>query len=171
MNVYDIILLILVGGFALFGLWFGFIHTVGSLVGTIVGAFAASRLYELFAVWIHNTIGGSLNAERALAFLLLFVIFNRLTGLGFVLIEKTFKFISVIPFLKTIDRLLGAVLGVLEGVLVIGLTLQVAKQFPFAQVLDIINSSAVAATLMRIASLLFPLLPRALREVVVITGF
>ncbi|OGL77720.1 hypothetical protein A3F28_01990 [Candidatus Uhrbacteria bacterium RIFCSPHIGHO2_12_FULL_57_11] len=164
-NFYDIIILILLGGFVLFGLWFGFIHTIGSLLGTIAGAFLAGRIYEPVALWVNGVVGGSLNVERVIAFLLIFIVINRLVGFAFVIVEQIFKFISVLPFLKTIDRLLGAGLGLLEGVLVLGLTLYVSTRFPFDLALKLLDSSQIARTLLRASQLLIPLLPQALKVI------
>ena len=43
MSLIDIILLVLVGVFAVHGLWFGFIRTLGNGVGLIVGSIVASQ--------------------------------------------------------------------------------------------------------------------------------
>jgi uncharacterized membrane protein required for colicin V production len=165
MPIFDAVILIILGGFVLFGLWFGFIHAFGALVGTIAGAFLASRMYEPVAQWLHGAAGGSLNLWRVLVFLFLFVIINRLVGLLFWVIEKAFRFLTIIPFLRTIDRLLGAVLGFIEGVLVLGLTLYFASRFPFAGVADYVTGSAVARWLIGAAGLLVPLIPEAIRAV------
>ncbi|KKS70702.1 MAG: hypothetical protein UV42_C0046G0001, partial [Candidatus Magasanikbacteria bacterium GW2011_GWE2_42_7] len=59
MGLFDIVLLIIIAGFAMFGIWFGFIHTLGSLLGTAVGAFVATRYYLWLATWIVNITGWS----------------------------------------------------------------------------------------------------------------
>ena len=45
MSTFDIVLLVIIGGFGLFGLWFGIVHTLGSLLGTALGIFLASHYY------------------------------------------------------------------------------------------------------------------------------
>lgn len=163
MPLVDGAILILLGGFVLFGLWFGFIHALGALVGTVGGAFMAARLFEPIAQWFHGLAGGSLNLERVMAFLLVFIIVDRLIGLAFWFIEKVFKFLTIIPFLKTIDRLLGGLLGFVEGVLVIGLTLYFASRFPFPPVGEYVAGSGIAHWLINAASVLVPLIPEAIR--------
>lgn len=164
MNLFDIILIIALGGFVLYGLWFGLIHSLGVLVGTILGAFAAGQYYATAATWVQGLAGGSLNAWKVIMFLLIFTIGNRLVGLLFWMVERVFNVLTVIPFLKSINRLAGAVLGLLEGVLVIGLTLYVAERFPFgAWFLKFFPPSVVAKELIRLANILVPLLPEALR--------
>lgn len=164
MNLFDVILLIGLGGFVLYGLWFGIIHSLGVLVGTIVGAYLAGQYYNAAAVWAQGHVGGSLAVWNVVMFLIVFTLGNRLIGFVFWLIERVFNVLTVIPFLKTINRLAGAILGLVEGVLVLGLTLYVAERYPLgAWFLKFFPPSQVAQELMRIANILVPLLPEALQ--------
>lgn len=165
MSFIDIILLILLGGFVLFGFWFGIIHTLGALVGTILGAYVASHYFSPVAIFIGDKIGGNLSVLKVITFILIFTVANRLVGLIFYLAEKVFKVLSIIPFLKTINRLAGAVLGLIEGALVIGLILHVAGVIPLTSwfVERVLDPSSVARYLLGVARVLVPLLPEALR--------
>ncbi len=159
----DFALLVLLGGFVLFGLWFGFVHTLGALAGSIVGAFGAGLLYEPVSAWFATTFGWNHNLLRVICFLVLFVLINRLVGLLFYAVERVFKFLTIIPFLSTIDHLIGAILGLLEGTLVLGLTLHVAQKFPIGSFAGYIATSNVAAWLLKTSGILLPLLPKLLR--------
>src|SRR3989339_1763645 len=97
----DIILLIILGGFVLYGLWFGLIQTLGGLVGVIVGSLLASRMYIPIAAWITDIFGVGENLSKVIAFIIIFVIIQRLVGFIFYLVDRIFKFISIIPFLKS----------------------------------------------------------------------
>lgn len=166
MTHLDIILLIILGGFTLFGLWFGFIHAFGSLVGTMAGAFLASRFYSPVADWVLQMTGGNENLVKFVVFLLVFIIANRLVGFGFWMVEKIFDIIKIIPFLSSINSLLGGVLGLLEGALVIGLSLFFISKFPFNNwIMTNMVSSEVSASLIKVSSILWPLLPAALKQV------
>jgi uncharacterized membrane protein required for colicin V production len=162
--ILNFALLVLLAGFVLFGLWFGFVHTLGALAGTIIGAFAAGKLYEPLATWLSGTFGWDHNLMRVIAFLVLFVLINRLVGLLFYVVERVFRFISIIPFLSTIDHLLGLILGFLEGVLVLGLTLFVAQKFPIGPLAQMITDASVAKWMMKTASILLPLLPKVIQN-------
>jgi membrane protein required for colicin V production len=161
---FNFILIVLLAGFVLFGLWFGFVHTLGALAGTIVGAYLAGQFYEPVANVLAGLLHLDLNLMRVVAFLVLFVIINRLIGLLFYVIERAFKIVSIIPFLSTIDHLLGAVLGLFEGVIVLGLTLVVAEKFPIGTLPAMIQTSTAAAWLMATASILLPLLPAVVKS-------
>ena len=110
MAIIDIIFLLIVFTFVLFGLWFGFIYTVGSTLGFFLGIFVASRTYDFF---------DSSVTIKILLFVLIYIVVGRLVGLVFYLIEQLFKLVSIIPFTKTINRLLGAFLGFIEGMFVV----------------------------------------------------
>lgn len=159
----NFILIALLVGFILFGLWFGFVHTLGALAGTLAGAFLAGIMYEPAASFFSSLFGWDHNLMRVVCFLVLFVLINRLVGLAFYMIERVFRFISIIPFVRTIDHILGMILGLFEGVLVLGLTLVVAEKFPVGALVDMIGDSSVATWLMKTASILLPLLPNAVR--------
>lgn len=166
MTHLDIILLIILGGFTLFGLWFGFLHAIGSLIGTVVGAFVASHYYEPISNWTLSVTGGNPNIVKFIVFIIIFIIANRLVGFVFWLIEKIFSILKIIPFLSTINRLLGGLLGLFEGVLVIGLTLFFISKFPFSEWLTgSMLKSGLAAYLIKISSVLWPLLPAALKQI------
>lgn len=163
MNVVDITLLVLLGGFALYGLWFGIIHMIGSVVGVIVGALVAGRAYVPVAEWLRPHISSE-NLAKIVAFFLVFVVVNKLVGIVFWFIEKIYKFVAVIPFMKTFNRLLGAAFGLLEGTLVLGLMVYFASRFPVSARSEIwLHDSVVANALLPIGKILAPLLPLAVR--------
>ena len=148
------------------GLWFGLIHSLGALVGTIAGAFLAARWYEPVASWFSFLFGDHDNLARIVCFFILFIIIDRLVGLIFWIINKIFSVLTVIPFLKTINRLVGAIFGFLEGVLVLGLTLIFIKMYPLGDWFSgIVADSKVAEYLVRAGKLFLPLLPEMVKQV------
>lgn len=165
-SFFELALLIMLGGFVLYGLWFGLIHAFGALVGVIAGAFIAGRLFEPVAGTLIWLFGGNSNLAKIVVFFFLFVIVNRLVGFGFSLVERVFKIIAIIPFLTSINRLAGAVFGFLEGSLVLGGALMLATAFPVSDALtQAITTSRIAAYLLSIASIIIPLLPELVRSV------
>ena len=166
MILFDLILILILGGFVLYGLWFGLINTLGVLVGTIAGAFLAARWYEPVADWTGFLFGGHTNLAKVVCFLILFIIINRLVGLVFWLIDKIFSFFKIIPFLSTINRLLGAVFGFLEGALVLGLTLFVAEKYPLGDwFITSLADSKIAHYFISVGKILMPLLPEVLKQI------
>lgn len=171
MSIVDFVLLAILAGFILSGFWFGIIHMVGSLVGLIVGAWAGGHYFEALAQWGAPWIGGNLNLARLLAFFVIFVVVNRLFGLIVYLAEKIFKIIAIIPFLKTLNRLLGAIFGLIEGTLVLGLSVYFASRFPFTAAFEMaLRSSELAKALNKVGAVLGPLLPQAVRTLQSVLG-
>lgn len=165
MTQADIILMILVGGFALFGFWFGLIHTLGSLLGAVLGSLVAGHFYAPVAHWLLSFRGGNENVIKVITFILLFILASRLVGLLFMLVEKMFNILKIIPFFSLINRLAGTILGFLEGVLVIGMSLLVISKFPITtSFTTALAKSVVASWLMTGSSIIWPLLPAAFRH-------
>ncbi|MFH1522764.1 MAG: CvpA family protein [Patescibacteria group bacterium] len=166
MTIFDTILLIILAGFVFYGLFFGLIRTLGSIVGIVVGAWLASRYYLLVFDWLQDLFFGFDNLGKVLAFIILFTVINRLIGFLFSLLNKAFDIISIIPFLKTINRLAGAALGFIEGALILSLILYVAAKYSIigSWFGNMLTGSYVAPFLLKFVKVLLPLLPEVLKK-------
>ncbi|NTU98666.1 CvpA family protein [Candidatus Falkowbacteria bacterium] len=123
MLVFDAILLVILAGFIFYGLFFGLIRTFGSLMAVVGGLLLSTWLYQPTYDWAAGWFSGHEVLGRVAIFFLLYGIINRMIALGFYLLDHAFDLISIIPFLKTINRVAGALFGLLEGALLIGLAL------------------------------------------------
>lgn len=160
----DIIIIIVLAGFSLFGLWFGFIHTLGSLLGTVLAAFLASRYYEPAADWLMAITGWEGNVARVVMFIVAFFIIARLVGLVFWIIEKTAHIFTKLPFMGVTNRVLGLALGFLEGIISIGLVIYFIERFPLSDpIMDYLAQSETAPYALALGSILVPILPEALK--------
>ena len=137
---------------------------VGSLVGFVVGAFIAGRLYEQVGDVLIRFIGGNQNLADIIAFFVLFLLITRLVGVLFSLLEKIFDVVSFLPFLKTFNRLLGALFGLIEGTLVLGLAVYFSGRFPFFEGFGpMLDESILADALNLVGLAVSPLLPQAIQ--------
>ena len=166
MSIFDVVLIIILSGFIFYGLFFGLIRTLGTFAGLIVGAFLASRFYLPVSTWADGLFFGYNNLGKVLVFIILFSLVNRLVCFGFYLLDKAFHIISIIPFLKTFNRLGGAVLGFLTGSLTLGLIIFVASRYSIIESLfgRWLVDSQVSPFLLKTANLLLPLLPEMLKK-------
>ena len=162
MTIIDIVLLIILSGFIFYGLFFGLIRTLGSLIGWVAGLWLTFIFYLTAYGWVKNLFFGYELAGKIIVFIALFTLINRLIGFIFALADRTFDLLSIIPFLKTINRLAGAVLGFIEGGLVLGLALLFISQSAFGGWLA---ASKVAPFLIGFAQAITPLLPGLLDKV------
>jgi len=165
MSIFDIVLLVILAGFIINGLFKGLIRLLGHVAGIIIGAYVSSHFYLVFFEWAKNIFNGHDNAGKVIIFILLFIVVTRLTDWLFVLIEKIFKFIAFIPGSKYINNLLGAALGFVEGGLFLGLILFVAIRYTplgatFAKQL---TESVIAPFLLKMVNIILPILPDALK--------
>jgi len=164
MSLFDIILLIIIAGFGMFGFWFGLVHTIGSLIGTVLGAYLAGRYYEPMADWLTNITGWGGNVPKVVMFVVAFILINRLVGFAFWIIDKLTGIITRLPFISGINRLLGLILGALEGVITLGLIFYFIDKIPLSEyIMGYMADSAVVPKLISVASILIPLLPEALK--------
>ena len=171
MSTFDIVLIIIVGLFMVNGLFKGLIKLLGNIAGLIVGAYVSSHFYLNFYAlalkwhWLANWASSHENFAKILAFIILFALVTRLTALLFLIIEKIFNFIAVIPGSKYINNLLGAALGLLEGALSVGLIIYVISRYTLvtnffgAQLTD----SVVSPLLLKVVNIILPILPEALK--------
>lgn len=165
MTILDLILILSVFAFVLAGLWFGFVHALGAVIGMALSVLVAGRYYDSWGAGAASLFFGNENLARMVMFLVLMILVNRLIGIVFWLIEKIFKVVSVIPFMKTFNAILGGVLGFVEGVLVVGGALYIAARYPIsAHFAEALSASNVGIWLLQAFGLLAPLLPEAVRQ-------
>lgn len=163
-TIFDVILIVLLAGFVFSGLFFGLIQTLGGLIGVIAGAYLAGHYFLSLAAWISGVTGIYNNIVKVVTFLLLFILINRIIGLLFYLLDKAFHLIAIIPFLKSINKLAGAIFGLLEGSLVLGLSLYILSKYQIGLwFTNALQSSKIAPKLIYIAKILLPLIPEVIK--------
>lgn len=164
MSFFDISLIVIIGLFGLAGLWFGLIHTIGSLAGTVLGVFLATRYYEPVANWLVNVTGWGEHFSKVLIFIIAFFIINRLVGLAFWVVDKILSVFTKLPFISGINRFLGLIFGVLEGAIVVGMVFFFIARFPLGdKFMAALAASQIAPATVKLASILWPLIPDALK--------
>lgn len=172
MSYFDIGLLVILFCFVGNGLAKGLIRLLGQVVGLIVASYVSSHFYLTFYEWGKDIANFGEGTEKFLSFLILFILVTSIIGAVFVVIEKIFNLISIIPFTKMINRLLGGALGLLEGSLALGLILFVAARYAWIGGLfgtQLVNSQ-VAPWLIKVANIVMPFLPEALKALKSIIG-
>lgn len=160
MTLFDVVLLLIIGGFGIIGYNLGLVSTIGSIIGAALGLYASSRYYEAAANWLMGITGWTGNFSRVVAFIFLFLVFNRAFGFIFWLIEKFLVIFTELPFIYNINKVLGAILGLFEGVLIVGVSVFFINKFPLWPLfMDQLSRSTVAFYCLGIASILWPLVP------------
>ncbi len=167
MQIFDLILIVILFSFVFYDFFVGFITALGSVIGVIIGVWVAGHYYLLVYNYLQHYVG-KFEIEtivKATSFILIFILINRLSGLFFYLIDKIFNFIAIIPFLKTFNRLLGAILGFIEGSLVIGTILYILSRYSIGFWFDrLLSQSEYAPSFIRMINVLKPFLPEILKQ-------
>ena len=165
-SILDLILILIVFILIAFGFALGLVQTFGALVGVVLGTWLAGMYYDEVAGWLQGIFLGNAVTAKVVAFILIFTISNRLVGLAFWLINKIFNIISIIPFAKSLNRILGAIFGLLEAVLGLGIILYFTSQIiPSEWWQGILAGSKFALLLIDWAAILTPLLPELISKV------
>lgn len=116
MNTLDVIIFVIVLIPALLGLKNGLLKSIFSLLGILAGLFLATRYNEMLASSL-----SFLKLESKLVSLVSFIIIVIFTYFIFTFIAKKLAGINVAT--KSFDRLLGACLGILKGLVIASLFL------------------------------------------------
>ena len=166
MTLLDLILVLIVFFFIFSGFWFGFIHTLGSLVGTVAGVLVAGHYFESFSAKLGGLAMGNTGVAKVVAFIIIFLLVSRLVGFVFWLINRLFNIIAKIPLIKSFNRIGGGILGFAEGVIVTGIALVIAGKYLTATwFMDAVVASSVAQWLLKYGQVLVPLLPTSVQDV------
>lgn len=165
MTTTDIILLILLFGFVWAGFWYGLIQALGGIVGIVAGAIIAGRTYSVAAGWIGGETA-RVGVTQWLAFTVIFVVVNRAVAIASGTVGRILNVAKVVPGVASANRLGGALVGLVEGALILGLLVALAQRLEISSPLvAYLDGSRVADILGTIGSSLLPLLPDAIKGV------
>lgn len=160
LTILDLILLLIIFIFVAFGYVLGLIEAVGSLVGLVLGVWLGGIFYKDIGAWMGNFIPNK-NLSYIISFIVIYAVISKLVAFGFYVLNKIYHLLTIIPFLKSANRILGAIFGLLEAALILGVILLFLAQFPFsAWLTKHLAQSQIAIWLMAIAKVLTPLLPK-----------
>jgi uncharacterized membrane protein required for colicin V production len=167
MSAFDIVLIVFLVLCALRGLTTGLIKAVGSFFGIIGGAFFASHFYLTVFPYVQKVFAGYDNIGRVSCFVVIFIISAWIINMLFMMLDKTFNLLAIIPFMKSINRLAGGILGLLVGAIILGLLIYVAAKYAPAGTMvgNWLLNSQIAPWLLIVAKILMPLLSVSLKNI------
>lgn len=165
MTTLDFFTGVVLFGFVFGGYASGLIQSVGSVVGLLLGTVLAGRWYVAVAGWLAQFVGGQQKLAQVIAFALIVIVVARVFGLALAIFLKVFKVLTIVPGLKSLDKLGGTLFGAAEGALVIGLVFTVALSIFGNDFKKTLTASHFANTVQHIGKVLLPLVPKALKQV------
>jgi uncharacterized membrane protein required for colicin V production len=154
----DILLLIFFAASILVGLKRGFIvqaiHLISFFVALIVAYIYYKPLAEKFVLWIPYpglTEGSSmalavdaLNVDLTFYRIIAFAVIFFAVKLALQILGSVFDFLTYLPVLKSVNRLLGAILGFLEFYLILFILLYVLALLPIESLQNLMGHSIIA---------------------------
>ncbi len=144
MMLTNVILVVIVLGFLGAGWKDGFIHTLGRLVGAVLGFLAA----RAWSGYLATVLGVFIPVGWAKlgGFLLIFLVATWAVGFVFKLLDGAYRILSILPFLKSLNSFLGALLGIVEGLILVGGVIYLVVTFNLIPWLATLFSTSVVAT-------------------------
>jgi uncharacterized membrane protein required for colicin V production len=93
---------------------------LGELVGAVLAFIAARFLAPGLGQILVLLMPGRLGLAQFIGFVIVFVIVIRLVGWLFTLADKLLKIVTALPIISSVDKIIGAILGLLTGVVLVG---------------------------------------------------
>jgi len=166
-NVVDIAIIVWLILAAFHGFFVGLIRIAGNLFGLVMGIVVAGWYYQGLATWGLSYIPSWMRIFsdwiQVLAFIVIFVIFAKVTGLIFFGISTLFNWI---PFVGIFNRVGGLLLSLLEAALTIATILFIVSRYPILEPVQVrMQASPIAKFLeQRAVPIVAPLYPELLRR-------
>ena len=157
MNVLDIIIICLLVIFFIRGLFRGLVQEVMSLAAVVLAVYLASSFRHLLVPHLQRYVDSQM-IVNGLAYGLIFVG----TLIVFWLLAKLLKSILDISMLGWVDRTMGGLFGILEGVLISLILLMFMQSF--APESEWLKQSYIAPRSQHLINMVGDLAPKSLRE-------
>lgn len=113
-----ILVILAIIAFSANGFKAGSIETLGRVLGAIIGFIVAKMLVATVVGYVSHYV--SSNWTFLVSFLVIFLAVDSLVGWLFSIAEKLLKIFTRLPILKQINGFIGLILGLVEGIIVIG---------------------------------------------------
>lgn len=163
MNLFDIILLIILLIFIWKGFRTGLIGAIGGFFGIVIGIILGGQFMSMLGAWLAKIINiDNTNLANIIAFVVIFIAVNIIVGLIVTLINAVFH---IIPFIDLVNKLLGAVVGLLGGMLAISAIVYLLSLFPISDsVNNALLKSSFAPIAKNISVIVVPFMPAAIKS-------
>ena len=154
MNWLDIVIIVFLAITVITGLSKGLIKTIIPLVGVILGVVLAGRFYGSVADWLSTWLHSPSQANIA-GFAIIFIV---VVIVALIVASLLSKFLSLL-LLGWVDKLGGAVLGLVIAGLVCGAMLTIITKYNFPGMEGAIQNSSLASFFVDHFNMVLPFLP------------
>lgn len=163
MNLLDIALLVALLLFVWKGFRTGLVGAIGGFFGIIFGIWAASHNMQQAGEWVMRVANfDNVALANILGFVAIFVAVNVAFGIIISVINRVFH---IIPFIDFLNKLLGAVVGLLGGVLAISAFVYMLSLFSISETIsNVLLGSEIAHWAIGVAVIIKPFVPEAIKQ-------
>ncbi len=171
MNILDIILIVIILISMIRGFQLGLIRQLFSLLGFVVAIYMAYHFSQELAPYLHDYIpvpkfdipslykfSQTFNIEdmfyNAIAFLIIFIVTKLSLNIGSQILHQ----IASLPGLKTINRFTGALIGFIQGFILIIIIVHIISVMPWLNVQQYLQGSVIANFVMEITPIITEML-------------
>ena len=127
-NLFDLIVIVVIGITAFFGLRKDVVESVIKLVGFIVAVYVATKFHYVGADLVRNVLKSLGGAQTVVGFVLVFLV----VYLFFIILSMLLKNIIHSFKLTGLDRSVGVIFGVLKGLIILAMFIWILSVFPEA---------------------------------------
>lgn len=165
MPTFDLVLVVILGIFILYGFYLGLVRMVLSLISAILSIIISLNIYLYFSKFL-SFIDFLPDAwVNIISFLLVLSVVNYLLNIVFRLIGKVLKLVSSLPVISFVNRIMGGVFGLVQGVFILGIIVYVSSRYVVSNIFlnSWMTNSELAPIFMGGINWISPLVPEALK--------
>jgi uncharacterized membrane protein required for colicin V production len=165
MPIFDLILIIFLGGFIFYGFYIGLVRMILNLGSSIISIIISVNIYLKIYEIIPFIGFGSESLGKTISFILVLIILNYALSFVFKFIAKILKIITSLPVISFVNRFMGGILGLIQGLFVLGVIIFVMSRYAITNdfLNNLVANSDVAPIFVGSINWITPLVPEALR--------
>jgi membrane protein required for colicin V production len=167
MLVFDLVLIIFLGLFILYGFYIGATRMILSLFSAILSIIIAVNIFLDVYNWVSFIGFGSESLGKTITFILVLIIVHYLLSIVFKIVAKVLKIITSLPVISLINRFLGGAIGLVKGLFILGIIIFVMSSYALSNELlsSLVIDSDIAPILIESVNWVSPLIPSALEAI------
>jgi membrane protein required for colicin V production len=163
MNTLDFVLIGIIVLCVVIGYLRGIIAMIGSFVAMYVAFFGASYVQQLLADAIKNNIPE--NSQGTVNMILFFIVL-AVIWFGVNMVVKAIDLATSVPIVGGLKHMLGALLGLVQGVVIVGVACVALRTFNISDSLNtMFEESKLADIAIKLSPYIIGILPQDYREV------
>lgn len=163
----DIIILIFLASFVIYGLYSGLVKMALNLIASILSIILSIKFYNYVYEFFPFLGFGSDGLGRVISFVLTLAIISFILSFAFKFLAKVLKIVRFLPIVSTLNRLLGGVFGLIQGSFIIGAILLLLSHYAFLSgLIDLLKAnSEIAPVFIKAVYWLKPFLPEVFENI------